>query len=72
MRFLLDFERASAWGLDPDRDLVLRVEFSHEYIRSPDPPKVTNVLQAPPDVALNQVMMIDPTEADTTTAATIA
>ena len=55
VRFLLDFERASAWGLDPDRDLILRLEFSCAYTGADaDPPRVTNVLQAPPDVPLHQ------------------
>ena len=48
------FERANAWGLDPELDLVVRVEFSSpHYLDSVDAPKVTCVRQAQPNIDLN-------------------
>eukprot|EP00613_Pedinella_sp_CCMP2098_P040425 CAMPEP_0171777626 /NCGR_PEP_ID=MMETSP0991-20121206/57900_1 /TAXON_ID=483369 /ORGANISM="non described non described, Strain CCMP2098" /LENGTH=957 /DNA_ID=CAMNT_0012384389 /DNA_START=1 /DNA_END=2871 /DNA_ORIENTATION=+ len=52
-RFLLDFERAVAWGLDPALDLAVRLEFDPLYLDSLHAPKVTCVTQCPPGCDLN-------------------
>ena len=40
-RFLLDDERASAWGLDPTQEVMVRIEFDHLYTNGTTPPKVS-------------------------------
>ena len=58
-RFLLDFERSNAWGLDPNQDLVVKIEFDSLYLESSDMPRVTAVRQAPTDTDLNRSDITD-------------